>query len=110
MQRRRGHVTEGLPSITFLSLWLYSPLDLGRFFRFLILYTVGRTPWTGDHPAARLLLTHRTTQTQNELTQTTIPRVGLEPTIPLFERAKRVHASDLAVTVIGSVTFRRYKN
>jgi hypothetical protein len=32
---------------TYLSiyLWLYSPLlDLGRFFSFLILYTVGRTP------------------------------------------------------------------
>jgi hypothetical protein len=27
-----------------LSLWLYSPLDLGRFFTFLILYAVGRTP------------------------------------------------------------------
>jgi hypothetical protein len=24
-------------------------LDLGRFFSFLILYRVGRTPWTGDH-------------------------------------------------------------
>jgi hypothetical protein len=32
----------------FLSLWLYSPLDLGRFLSFLILYTFGRTPWTGD--------------------------------------------------------------
>jgi hypothetical protein len=50
-------------------LWLYSSLlDLGRFFSFLILYTVGRTPWTGDHPVARPLLAHRTTQTQNKLT------------------------------------------
>jgi hypothetical protein len=31
-----------------ISLWLYSPLHLGHFFSFLILYTVGRTPWTGD--------------------------------------------------------------
>jgi hypothetical protein len=31
-----------------LLLWLYSPLlGLGRFFSFLITYTVGRTPWTG---------------------------------------------------------------
>jgi hypothetical protein len=37
-------------------------LDLGRFFSFLILYTVGRTPWTGDQPVARPLPTHRTTQ------------------------------------------------
>jgi hypothetical protein len=31
----------------FLSPWLYSRLDLGRYFSFLILYTVGRAPWTG---------------------------------------------------------------
>jgi hypothetical protein len=56
-----------------LSQWLYSPLDLGRFFSFLIIYTVGRTPWTGDQPVARPLLTHRTTQTQNKRTQTSMP-------------------------------------
>jgi hypothetical protein len=44
-------------------LWLYGS--------FLILYTVGRTPWTGDQPVARPLPTHRTTQTQ-KLTQTSI--------------------------------------
>jgi hypothetical protein len=44
-------------------------LGLGRFFSFLILYTVGRTPWTGDQPAARPLLKQRTTQTQNKPTQ-----------------------------------------
>jgi hypothetical protein len=43
-------------------------LDLGRFFSFLIVYTVGGTPWTGDQPVARLLPTHRTTQTQNKRT------------------------------------------
>jgi hypothetical protein len=32
---------------------------LGRFFIFLILYTVDRTPWTGDQPFARSLPTHR---------------------------------------------------
>jgi hypothetical protein len=37
-------------------LWLYNPvLDLGRFFSFSILDTVGRTPWTGDQPVARPL-------------------------------------------------------
>jgi hypothetical protein len=45
---------------------IYRPLlHLGRFFSFLILYTVGRTPWTGDQPVARLLPTHRTTHTIN---------------------------------------------
>jgi hypothetical protein len=36
-------------------------LDLGRFFSFSILYTVGRTPWTGDQPVARPLPTLTTT-------------------------------------------------
>jgi hypothetical protein len=39
-------------------------LDLGRFFSFLILFTVGRTPWTGDQPVAKWLPTHRTTNTE----------------------------------------------
>jgi hypothetical protein len=43
-------------------------LGLSRFFSFLILYTVGRTPWTGDQPVPRPLPTHRTTQTQNKRT------------------------------------------
>jgi hypothetical protein len=50
-----------LPSFYAFYLWLYSPLlDLGRFFSFLILYTVGRTPWMGDRPVARPLPAHRT--------------------------------------------------
>jgi hypothetical protein len=50
-------------------LWPYSHLlDVGHFFSFLILYTVGRTPWTRDQPVARPLPTHRTTQTQNKRT------------------------------------------
>jgi hypothetical protein len=37
------------------------------------LYTVGRTPWTGDQPVARPLPAHRTAQTQNKGTQTSMP-------------------------------------
>jgi hypothetical protein len=88
----------------FLLLWPYGPLlNLGRFFSFLILYTVGRTPWMGNQPVARPLPIHRTTQTQNERTQTSMPRVGFEPTIPAFERVKTVHALDRASTVTGDV-------
>jgi hypothetical protein len=44
-----------------LLLLFYSPLlGLGRFFSFLILYTVDRTPWMWDQPVARPL-----TYTQN---------------------------------------------
>jgi hypothetical protein len=86
------------------SVWLYNRLELGHFFSFLILYTVGRTPLTGDQPVARPLPTHRTIQTQNKRTQTSIPRVEFLPTIPMLERAKTVHALDRAGTVIASDT------
>jgi hypothetical protein len=76
-------------------------LKLGRHFTFLILYTIGRTLWTGDQPVARPLPAHRTTQTQNKRTQTSMPRVGFEPTIPMLELSKTVPTSDCAVTVIG---------
>jgi hypothetical protein len=66
-----------------------------------LFYTVGRTPWTRDQPVARPLPTHRTTQTQNKGTQTSMPWVGFEPMIPAFERMKTVHALDGAATVIG---------
>jgi hypothetical protein len=55
----------------------------------------------GDQPVVRLLPTHGTTQTQNKRTQTSMPRVGFDPTIPVFERAKTVRALDSAATVIG---------
>jgi hypothetical protein len=76
---------------------------LAALFNFLILNSVGRTHWTGDQPVARSLPIHRTTQTQNKRTiQTSIPSVGFEPTIPAFQRAKTVHSSDSAATVIGT--------
>jgi hypothetical protein len=53
---------------SYFFLWLYSPLVLGRFFSFLIVYAVGRTAWTGDQPVAKTLPTPRTTQTQNKHT------------------------------------------
>jgi hypothetical protein len=71
------------------SFWLYSPLDLGGIFSFLILYIVGRIPWTGDQPVVRPLPTHRTTQTQNKRIYTSMPQVEFEPTIPVFERSKQ---------------------
>jgi hypothetical protein len=47
---------------------------------------LGRPP-----PVARPLPTYRTTQTQNKRTQTSMPGVGFEPTIAVFERANTVH-------------------
>jgi hypothetical protein len=62
-------------------LGLYSTCGPWPLFQFLNLYTVGRTPWTGDQPVARPLPTHR-------INADRVPRVGFEPTIPVFERAK----------------------
>jgi hypothetical protein len=44
---------------------------------------------------------HRTTQTRNERRQTSMPRVGFEPTTPGVKRAKIVYASVRAATVFG---------
>jgi hypothetical protein len=55
----------------------------------------------GDQAVARPLPTHRTTQTLNKRRQTSIPRVGFELTIPVFERANTVHALARAAIVIG---------
>jgi hypothetical protein len=61
----------------------------------------GRFWNTVDQHVARPLPTHGTTQTQNKRAQTSMPRVGFEPTIPAFERTKIVHALDREATVIG---------
>jgi hypothetical protein len=82
-------------------LWLYNPCGPWPLFRFLNLCTVGRTPWTGDQPVARPLPTHAGQHKQNKRTQTSMPRMGSEPTIPAFERPKAFHALDRAATVIG---------
>jgi hypothetical protein len=84
-----------------LSLWLYSPCGSWPLFSFLI-YTqsvglLGR----GISPSQGRYL-HRTTQTQNKRTQTSMFRVWFEPTIPVLERAKTVHAVDCTATVIGT--------
>jgi hypothetical protein len=84
----------------YLSIYLSVCLSV---FQFLNLCTVGRTPWTSDQPVARPLRTHRTTQTQNKCTQTSMSRVGFEPTIPVFEPAKTIRILDRAATVIGQL-------
>jgi hypothetical protein len=45
---------------------------------------------------------HRTTQTQKKRGQTSIPREGFEPTVPVFERTKTCNALDRAATVTGA--------
>jgi hypothetical protein len=83
-------------------LWLYSPCESLLLFQLLNLHTVGRTRWTGDQHFATPLVTHKTTHTQNKSTETCMPWVGFEPTIPVFERGKTVNALGRATTVIGT--------
>jgi hypothetical protein len=66
-------------------------------------YTVGRTPWTGDHPVAMSLPTHRTTHTQNTSKHTDIyASSGIrthDPTVQAEEDGSCLSA----VTVISNV-------
>jgi hypothetical protein len=66
--------------------------------QFLNPKTVGRTPWMGDQPVIR----HLPIQTQNNHRQTSMPSMGFEPTVPMFEQAKTVHELDRVSTIIGS--------
>jgi hypothetical protein len=84
-----------------ICLWLNIPCEIWRIFQFLNLYTVGMTPSIGDQSFARSLPTRRTTQTQNKHTiQTSMLRMGFEPTIPVFELAKTFHALESPATGI----------
>jgi hypothetical protein len=48
---------------------------------------------------------HTEQHKHNKSTQTSMPCVGFEPTIPVFKPATTVHALDLTATVIGSHRF-----
>jgi hypothetical protein len=52
--------------------------------KLLTLWTIDRTSWTVDQPDARPL--HKQDNTNTEQTQTFIPRVGFEHTIPVLKR------------------------
>jgi hypothetical protein len=82
-------------------LCLYSPCGPWPLFQFLNLYTVSRTPWTGDQPVARPSPAHTEHHKHRINVDISMPRVGFEPTIPVFERAKTVHALDRAAPVIA---------
>jgi hypothetical protein len=57
----------------------------------------------GNRPSQGLYL-----RTQNKRRETSMPRVGFEPTIPAFERAKTIHALDHAASVIGTLSLSIY--
>jgi hypothetical protein len=54
----------------------------------------------GDQRVERTAHTHRTRQTQNKRTHTTMFRMEFEPTIPVFKRVKMIKALDRVATAI----------
>jgi hypothetical protein len=70
-------------------------------FQFLDLFTqsVGLLGWGFSPLQGRYL--HTEQHKQNKGTETSMPWVGFELTIPAFERVKTVHASDRVAIVIG---------
>jgi hypothetical protein len=75
-----------LPFSQFLDLFTQSVVLLGR----VISPSQGLSTYTQD-----------IIKTQNKRKETSMPQVGFEPKIPMFERTKTVHASDRAATVFG---------
>jgi hypothetical protein len=53
----------------------------------------------GDEPFARPPSVYKTIKTRNKRTQASMPWVGFEPTIPMFELVKTVHDLDRGATV-----------
>jgi hypothetical protein len=89
---------ENFPLVLSMAL---QPFETWLLLSFLILYTVGRTPWTGDQPLVKSRYLHTEQHKQNKRTQTSMLEVGFEPTIPASEWAKTVHVLERAATVIG---------
>jgi hypothetical protein len=62
--RSYNHFTVNMQSTKSIYLWLYGPVGPRPHFQFfLIFYTKGRTPLTGDRHVAKPLPTYRTPQT-----------------------------------------------
>jgi hypothetical protein len=83
-----------------LCLSIYSPCGPRPLFQFLNLRQSVGLLGRGISPSqGRYLNTEQ--HKQNEHTLISMPRVRFEPTIPVFERAKTVHALDRAAIVIS---------
>jgi hypothetical protein len=84
-------------SYLYIYLWIYSPCAPWPLFQFLNPKHSRQDSLDGGS-ASRKAATY---------TQISMPRVGLEPTIPAFERAKTVHALGRAAIMI--CCFQLYK-
>jgi hypothetical protein len=85
----------------YLSMALQPFVEPWPLFQFLELFTRSVGLLGRGISSSQGLYLHTRQHKQNKRTQTSMPQVGFEPTIPVFERAKTVHALDPADTVIG---------
>jgi len=69
-----------------------------------LIWTFGRTPWTGDQTNARPLPTQDNTTQKN--VDTSMPQVGFQPMIPVSEQPKTAHV--LGHVAIGSSHIKIY--
>jgi hypothetical protein len=76
------------------------PWPLSHFFIFSILFTIDRIGREIGPSQGWYLRTEQ--HKQNKRTQTSMPRVGFEPTTPAFELAKTIHALDRPVDPLKS--------
>jgi hypothetical protein len=63
------------------------------------------THWTGDQPVSRPIPTQYNTNTEE--TQTSMPGMKFEPTIPVFERANTFPTPDHSAAVVVYFSFSR---
>jgi hypothetical protein len=90
--------------LTFNGLSIYrstAPVDLGSVYSFLIHTESVGLLGRGISPSQGRYLHTVEHKTYSKRTQTSLLRMRFEPTIPVFERAKTVHALDHAATIIG---------
>jgi hypothetical protein len=91
----------------FIYLSIYLSMTLPPFvgswplFRFLNLFTQSVGPLGRGMSLSQGRYMHTGQHKHNKRTQTSMPQVEFEPTIPVFERAKTVHVLDHATNVIG---------
>jgi hypothetical protein len=91
---------EGFGIHSFINGFTVSFLVPGRFFSFIILYTVHRTLAQGISSSQDRYI-HKGQHKDNKRKQISMPRVGFEPMIPVFERARIVHTLDRAGNVLS---------
>jgi hypothetical protein len=94
-----------LVCIFFYPFLLYRTLTVSRFFIFLLSYTIGRTPWTGDQPVARPLPKYTITQTQNKSTHT--PNIHTISGIRTHDHGLREN-EDRSATLTGVRIFKEH--